>query len=106
MSLSTWFSGKSELSLSRILFFQTKLKLKVYKTIKIGHESRILLEDEYFKFIAFDFKKKYRDQEHANQFIQRTVIPFSIFLSNFIADKKIRKVPKMLREKGLSLFGE
>lgn len=63
-----------------------------------------IILDEYFKFITFDKKKIYRDQEHVNQYIQRTLIPFSIFLANYVGDKKIRRVPKMLKEKGLELF--
>jgi hypothetical protein len=60
--------------------------------------------DEYFKFTTFDTKRKYRDEEHAKQYVKRTVVPFSIFLSNYIANKKVRRVPKMLMEKGIKLF--
>lgn len=60
--------------------------------------------EEYFKFTTFDKKKKYRDEEHAKQYAKRTVVPFSVFLGNYIADKQVRRVPKMLMEKGIKLF--
>jgi hypothetical protein len=60
--------------------------------------------DEYFKFVTFDSKRKYRDEEHAKEYVKRTVVPFSIFLSNYVAEKKVRRVPKTLMEKGIKLF--
>jgi hypothetical protein len=69
------------------------------RTIKLE-----VILDEYFKFITFDFKRKYRDENHSKQYYQRTVVPFSIFIHNYVHEKKINKIPKILLEKGISLF--
>lgn len=60
--------------------------------------------DGYFKFIKFDPKRKYKDENECKKFILRTVVPFSNYLQNYIEDKKIRKVPKMLMDQGFKLF--
>lgn len=62
------------------------------------------LIDDYIKFITFDNKRRYRDEEHAKGYMKRTIVPFTVFLANLVGEKKIRKIPKMLMEKGVSLF--
>ncbi|MBW8050174.1 MAG: hypothetical protein FVQ77_07525 [Cytophagales bacterium] len=60
--------------------------------------------DNYYKFIKFNTKKKYRDEEHATEYRERTVVSFSLFLANYVSKKKIGRIPKMLKEKVFSLF--
>ena len=60
--------------------------------------------DEYFKFITIDNKKKYIDNKHTKEYAKRTVITFSHFISNYVKLNKIRRVPKMIIEKGITIF--
>lgn len=60
--------------------------------------------DDYYKHITLNKKKKYRDQEHANEYIKRTLIPFSSFITEYVFSKKMQRIPKLLKEKGYSLF--
>ena len=60
--------------------------------------------DEYFKFITINTVRRYKDEEHLLRYAKRTVVPFSIFLSNYVGTKKNKQVPKMLLEKGIGLF--
>jgi len=60
--------------------------------------------DEYFKFITFDTRRKYLNEEHFKKYAKRTVLTFPLFISNYVANKKIRRVPKMIMEKGVTLF--
>lgn len=60
--------------------------------------------DEYFKFITFDTKRKYLDEEHLKKYAKRTVLTFPLFISNYVAEKKIRRVPKMIMEKGVTIL--
>ena len=60
--------------------------------------------DEYFKFITFDTKRKYLNEEHLKKYAKRTVITFPLFISNYVAEKKIRRVPKMIMEKGVTIL--
>jgi hypothetical protein len=59
--------------------------------------------DEYQKYITFDRKRKYKDEEHMKEHIKRTLVPFSIFLSNHPISKML-STPKVLMEKGFKLF--
>ena len=63
-----------------------------------------LILDEYFKFITFDQKRKYTSKEHVMRYAKRTIMNFSLFISNYVIDHKIRRVPKMLIEKGITLL--
>lgn len=70
-------------------------------------ERKLKLEeiiDAYQKHIQLDTKRKYRDQEHLNVYLKRTIIPFGKFVANYVSDKKLQRIPKMLKEKGFSLF--
>lgn len=69
------------------------------RTLKLNQ----VLED-YFKFITFDTKKKYLDEEHFKKYAKRTVLTFPLFLSNYVAEKRIRRVPKMIVEKGVTII--
>jgi hypothetical protein len=60
--------------------------------------------DEYFKFITFDTKRKYLDEEHLKKYAKRTVLTFPLFISNYVAEKKIRRVPKMIMGKGVTIL--
>lgn len=60
--------------------------------------------DEYYKFITFDRKRKYRDQEHLNDYIKRTIIPFSIFISQFSHARGLGKTPAIFLKKAGTLF--
>ncbi len=60
--------------------------------------------DEYFKFITFDTKRKYLNEEHLKKYAKRIVLTFPLFLSNYVAEKKIRRVPKMIMEKGITIL--
>ncbi|WP_321308112.1 hypothetical protein [Marinifilum fragile] len=81
------------IDIDTFIYYQDYLRNRTLKLEKVI--------DEYYKFITFDRKKKYRDEDHAKQHVQRTLIPFSIFLSNYVTE---RKIPKMLKEKGYLLF--
>lgn len=70
-------------------------------------ERKLKLEeliDAYQKHIQLDTKRKYRDQEHLNVYLKRTIIPFGKFVANYVSDNKLQRIPKMLKEKGFSLF--
>lgn len=69
------------------------------RTIKLEN-----IIESYFEHVTLQEKKKYVGQTHAYQHVERTVTPFSIFLSNYLAHKNIHTVPSMLTDKGLSLF--
>ncbi len=69
------------------------------RTLKLN-----LIINEYFKFVTFDSKRKYLDEEHLKKYAERTVITFSLFISNYVAEKKIRRVPKMIMEQGVKIF--
>ncbi len=62
--------------------------------------------DQYIKFVTFDKKRKYFNEEHRNKYAKRTVMTFSLFLSNFVVEKGIRRVPKIFKEKGILLINE
>lgn len=59
--------------------------------------------DEYLKFITFDKKRKYLNEDHLKMYAERTVLNFALFVSNYVAEKNIKKTPKMIMEKGISL---
>ena len=67
---------------------------------RVENITSCLIIDEYLKFITFDRKKKYLNDEHLKMHAERTILNFSLFLSNYVAEKNIRKVPKMIMEKG------
>lgn len=62
------------------------------------------LLNNYIKFVTFDKKKKYKDKEHVNLYASRTILPFSTFIADVLYQKNLRGIPKMLKEKGYSLF--
>lgn len=62
------------------------------------------LIDAYQKHIYLDTKRKYRDQEHLNVYLKRTIIPFGKFAANHVSTNKLQRIPKMLKEKGFTLF--
>ncbi len=62
------------------------------------------LVDAYQKHIYLDTKRKYRDQEHMNKYLKRTIIPFGKFVATHVSTKKLQRIPKILREKGFTLF--
>lgn len=62
------------------------------------------LIDAYQKHIHVDAKRKYRDQEHLNVYLKRTVIPFGKFVANHVSTNRLQRIPKMLKEKGFTLF--
>jgi hypothetical protein len=63
-----------------------------------------LILDEYFKYITFDSKRKYVSEEHLKNHVMRTLQNFSLFLANYVSDNKIRRVPKMIMEKGITIL--
>lgn len=60
--------------------------------------------DGYFKTITFDFKKKYRDEQHAAECLKKTLMPFSVYMGNHVDRNKIRRVPRIILDKGMTLF--
>jgi hypothetical protein len=62
------------------------------------------LIDAYQKHIHLDTKRKYRDQEHLNIYLKRSLIPFGKFVANHVSTNKLQRIPKMLKEKGFTLF--
>lgn len=60
--------------------------------------------DEYHKHCKVNPKRKYRDQDHLRKTHLDAISPFSVFAVNYAFDKKINLVPKMIKEKGLTLF--
>lgn len=60
--------------------------------------------DAFHHHISLDPKKKYRDQEHANEYLKRTIFPFGKFVSNHVSSNKMQRIPRMLKDKGFSLF--
>jgi hypothetical protein len=84
------------IDIDTLLFHQDLLRDRVIRLNNII--------DEYFRFITFDHKKKYLDQEHVKKYAERTVLTFSLFISNYVFENKISRVPKMIMEKGITLF--
>ena len=68
------------------------------KTIRLD-----FIIDEYIKFITFDKKRKYINEDHLKMYAERTVLNFALFLSNYVAENNIKRVPKLIMEKGISL---
>lgn len=64
------------------------------------------LIDAYQEHIYLDSRRKYRDQEHLNVYLKRTIIPFGKFVANYVFSNKLQRIPRMLREKGFSLFNK
>ena len=60
--------------------------------------------DEYYHFITLDKKRKYRDKPHLNEYIKRSIIPFSIFISQFSHAKGLGKTPAIFLKKAGTLF--
>jgi hypothetical protein len=84
------------INIDAFLFYQDLLR---NRTIKLE-----TILDEYFKFTTFDNKKKYRDEDHAQEFLYRTILPFSTFLGKYISDKNLKQLPAMFKEKSMQLF--
>ena len=59
--------------------------------------------DEYLKFITFDRKKRYKNEDHLKMHAERTILNFALFLSNYVAERNIKRSPKMIMEKGITL---
>jgi hypothetical protein len=62
--------------------------------------------DKYHSYIHLDEKKKYASIEDAKQKLYNKSVSFSTFLSNYLIEKGLYNPPKMILEKGLSLFDE
>lgn len=81
------------LILHQDLFRERKLKLKD-------------ILDYYFKFININKKSKNLDVGNLKRFSERELISFPLYISKYVNEKKIRCVPKMLTEKGITLFSD
>ena len=56
--------------------------------------------DKYFEYVnPLSYKGKLNDE-----ILTRSVLPFSIFLMNYTIDRKIRRPPSILEDKGFALF--
>lgn len=84
------------LDIDALIFIQDLLRDRTLKLEEIV--------DSYHNYITIDPKKKYRDQEHVNEYVKRTIIPFGKFVHNLVAANKMQRIPKMLKEKGFTLF--
>lgn len=62
--------------------------------------------DKYIQFITFDNKRKYLNDDHLKKHAKRTIITFALFLSNYVIETNIRRVPKIFKEKGILLVNE
>lgn len=70
---------------------------------------RIRLEDmidRYHSYTFLDAKKKYVNIEDAKQKLYNKSVSFSTFLSNYVIEKGLYTPPKMIMEKGVSLFND
>ena len=73
----------------------------------ILRDRRIKLEeiiDAYIKFITPVMGPKYLTPEELDRAMKRTVVSFSTFLMNYVSDRKLKRIPKMVMSKGISLF--
>jgi hypothetical protein len=84
------------LDIDTLIFIQDLLR---DRTLKLEE-----LADAFHRHITLDPKRKYRDQEHANEYLKRTIIPFGKFVHNLVIANKMQRIPKMLKEKGFTLF--
>jgi len=62
--------------------------------------------DRYHSYTFLDEKKKYADIEDAKQKMYNKSVSFSTFLSNYAIEKGFYIAPKMIMEKGISLFND
>ena len=60
--------------------------------------------DEYFKLTTLKPTQQFRNEEHKANTIKRSLMPFSLFLSNYTMDMDIKKVPNMFLDKGYTLL--
>jgi hypothetical protein len=70
-------------------------------------DKKIRLEsilDKYYEFITFNKNKRYLNEEHMKYYAKRTILPFSYFLSIYLAHSGIFTTPKMLKDKAYSLL--
>lgn len=84
------------IDIDSLIFHQDAFKNRKIKLEKVL--------DDYFKYITFDRKKNYKDKNHFNDHVKRTIVPFSIFLTNYLSEKGLWFLPRMLQEKGFSIF--
>ncbi|MFD3000441.1 hypothetical protein ACFS7Z_08730 [Pontibacter toksunensis] len=84
------------IDIDTFLLYQDYLK---FNKVKLDN-----LLDLYFEHVQIKKKKKYLNYHHLEEAINNSVIPFSIFLSNYLNGRGIYPTPKMLSEKGFSLF--
>ncbi|MES2678531.1 MAG: hypothetical protein V4635_01540 [Bacteroidota bacterium] len=82
-------------NIDQLLYFQVALS----ETISLHH-----VIDKYFQHIQRKPRRNFMtDQEWEAHLLEKTE-PFSIFLSNFMVKRKLRKLPPLLEELGLQLF--
>ena len=62
--------------------------------------------DKYHSYTHLDEKKKYASIEDSKQKLYNKSVSFSTFLSNYLIENGLYNPPKMILEKGLSLFDE
>lgn len=62
--------------------------------------------DEYHKHCKINPKRKYKDQDHLRKVHLDANSPFSVFAVNYARGQRIRLVPKMIKEKGITLFND
>nr|WP_121269849.1 hypothetical protein [Pedobacter schmidteae] len=75
----------------------------ILRTQKIRLEDLI---DRYHSYTFLDVKKKYADITDAKQKLYNKSVSFSTFLSKYVVDKGLYIPPKMIMEKGISLFND
>ncbi|MBX7141771.1 MAG: hypothetical protein K1X63_11900 [Chitinophagales bacterium] len=61
------------------------------------------LIDEYVKLMSIAPLQKFKSQRHAEDRVEQTLLPFSVFVHRYVGEKKIRKVPEIFLEFGYKL---
>lgn len=84
------------IDIDSLIFHQDAFKNRKIKLEKVL--------DDYFKYITFDGKKNFKDKNHFDDHVKRTIVPFSIFLTNYLSERGLWFLPRMLKEKGFSIF--
>lgn len=82
-------------NIDQLLYFQIPLT----ENISLHH-----LIDAYFEHIQRKPRKKIVTIQERDAYILDKTVPFSIYMTNYIVERKWRKLPPMLEELGLQMF--
>lgn len=82
-------------NVDQLLYFQIPLN----ENISLHH-----LIDAYFEHIKRKPRKKFTTKQELDTYILDKTVPLSVYMTNYIVERKWRKLPPMLEELGLQMF--